>query len=184
MAKKIIAILIAALTGPFAMALGITALIIVGVVVGVVIIGGMEDAKLQKLQAEKAAAVQASKGPPPPQRVLAEPEDGPSPFAPRYVSLGEEILSPLPGKNRVLQIEIDLVTQRGQFAEDLLIDQKIPLRALVLSMLSEMTVENATAADATQALAEKLKRAINAALWPKNSIAPVERVLIKKYYVQ
>ena len=84
----------------------------------------------------------------------------------------------------MLQTEIDLVTQRGQLSEDLLIANRIPLRALTLSILSELTVEQATADDATQALAAKLKKAINAALRPANSVTPVERVLIKKFYVQ
>lgn len=184
MVKKIIAAVIAALTGPFAMALGISALVVVGVAVGFIISANMEAARLEQQRAEKAAAALALKGPEPPQRVLEPPDDAPDPFAPRYVSLGEEILSPLPGKNRVLITEIDLVTQRGENAEYLLFSERVPLRALALSMLSELTVEQATAPDANIAIAEKLKQAINAILLPKNGIAPVERVLIKKYYVQ
>jgi flagellar basal body-associated protein FliL len=98
--------------------------------------------------------------------------------------LGEEILSPLPGKGRVLQIQVDLVTLRGQLAEDLLTAKRVPLRALTLSILSELTVEEATAADASQMIAEKLKQAVNATLRPKNGVTPVQQVLIKKYYVQ
>ena len=183
MVKKILAAVIAGLTGPFAMAFAISILVIVGIVAGFVIAGNMEEAKLQKLQAEKAAAEAALKGPPPPQRVV-DTNEGPSPFDPRYVSLGEEILSPLPGKGRVLQIDIDLVTLRGQLAEDLLTAERIPLRALALSILSELTIEEATAEDASQVIAGKLMQAVNAALRPKNGVTPVQRVLIKKYYVQ
>lgn len=184
MVKKILAAVIAALTGPFAMALGISALVVVGVAVGFIISANMEAAQLAKKQAEKAAAAEALKGPTPPQRVVAPPDDAPNPFEPRYVSLGEEILSPLPGKGRVLITEIELVTQRGENAEYLLFSERVPLRAYVLSILSEMTVEQVTAPDANQMIADKLKRAINNLLQPKNGIAPVERVLIKKYYVQ
>ncbi len=184
MVKKILAAVIAALTGPFAMALGISALVIVGVVVGFFISANMEASQLARQQAQKAAAAEALKGPEPPQRVVQEPSDGPNPFEPRYVSLGEEIMSPLPGKGRVLIIEIDLVTQRGENAEYLLSSERVPLRALVMSILSELTVEQATAADAGQVISAKLKQAINATLFPKNGIAPVERILIKKYFVQ
>ena len=183
MAKKIIAALIAAVTGPFAMAFGLIVLVIIGISIGFVISDSMEQSKIEKVKAEKAAAAEALKAPLPPQRVPA-PEEGPNPFEHRYVSLGEEILSPLPGKARVLQIELDLVTQRGESAEELLTTKRIPMRALVLSILSELTVEQATAADASQAIAAKLKAAINAALQPTYGLNPVERILIKKYYVQ
>ena len=183
MVKKIIAAVIAGLTGPFAMAFAISMLLIGGIAAGFLVAGNMEQAKLQKIKAEKAAAEEALKGPPPPQRVV-DTTEGPSPFEPRYVSLGEEILSPLPGKGRVLQIEIDLVTLRGQLSEDLLTAERIPLRTLALSILSELTIEEATAIDASQAIAEKLKQAVNAAIRPKNGVTPVQRVLIKKYYVQ
>ncbi len=183
MVKNLINAFMAILRGPFVMALGLLALLLVGVAVGTLISASMETSKQEKIKAEKAAAEAALKPPPPPQRVQ-QPDEGPSPFKPRYVSLGEEILSPLPGKGRVLQTEIDLVTQRGQLSEDLLIANRIPLRALTLSILSELTVEQATADDATQVLAAKLKKAINASLRPANSVTPVERVLIKKFYVQ
>ena len=111
-------------------------------------------------------------------------DDGPDPFEPRYVSLGEEILSPLPGKNRVLITEIDLITQRGENGEYLLFSERVPLRALVLSILSELTVEQATAPDAKQAIGARITKAINAVILPKSGIAPVERILFKKYYVQ
>ena len=183
MVKNLIAAFMAALKGPFAMALALLALLFIGIEVGAIIVASMDDAQLQQKKAEKIPAAEALKPPPPPQRVLQE-DEGPSPFEPRYVSLGEEILSPLPGKGRVLQTEIDLVTQRGQPSEDLLAANRIPLRALTIAILSELTVEQATATDATQVIAEKLKAAINATLRPANSITPVERVLIKKYYVQ
>jgi len=184
MVKKILAAVIAALTGPFAMALGISLLVVIGVAVGFIISANMDAARVEKQKAEKAAAAEALKGPAPPQRVVEPPSDGPSPFEPRYVSLGEEILSPLPGKGRVLITEVELVTQRGENAELLLTSERVPLRAFVLSILSEMTIDQATAPDARQATADKLKQAINALLQPKSGIAPVERVLIKKYFVQ
>jgi hypothetical protein len=51
-------------------------------------------------------------------------------------------------------------------------------------MLSELTIEQATAEDASQAIAEKLKQAVNATMQPSNGVTPVQQVLIKKYYVQ
>ena len=183
MVKKIIAAVLAGLTGPFAIAFALTALLLMGIAVGMLLSDNMEAAKLERIKAEKAASAEAQKPPPPPQRVLA-PDEGPNPFEARYVSLGEEILSPLPGKARVLQIEIDLVTQRGESAEELLTVKRVPIRALVLSILSELTVEEATASDASQVITEKLKEAINTFLRPNYSVNPVERVLIKKYYVQ
>lgn len=83
MVKKILAAIIAALTGPFAMAFAILALVLVGGVVGFIISGNMEAARVAKIKAEKAAAAEALKGPEPPKRVVEPPDDGPNPFEPR-----------------------------------------------------------------------------------------------------
>jgi len=147
MVPKIIAALKAFITGPFALSLGMALLIMIGIAIGALVAAKMDEAAIQKQQAAKAAAEEAAKPPPPPQRVV-QADEGPNPFEPLYVSLGEEILSPLPGKSRVLLIELELMTMRGKLSEDLLKEKRIPLRAQALSILSELTVAEAQAEDA------------------------------------
>ena len=50
MVKKIIAAVIAGLTGPFAMAFAISMLLIGGIAAGFLVAGNMEQAKLQKIK--------------------------------------------------------------------------------------------------------------------------------------
>ena len=183
MVPKIIAALKAFITGPFALSLGIALLVMTGIAIGSLVAIKMDEAALQKQLAAKAAAEEAAKPPPPPQRVI-DTDDSPNPFEPLYVSLGEEIMSPLPGKGRVLLIELELMTMRGKLSEDLLKENRIPLRAQTLSLLSELTVAEALADDAQQKIAEKIMQAINKNLKNKLNVAPVQQVMIKRYYVQ
>ena len=183
MVPKIIAALKAFIGGPFALSLGIAILVLIGIAVGTLVTAQMDAAATQKKEAQQAAALEAAKPPPPPQRVV-QPEDGPNPFEPLYVSLGEEIMSPLPGKSRVLLIEIELMTMRGKLSEDLLKDKRIPLRAQTLSILSELTVEDVKRDDAQQMISEKIKNAINYTLKNNLNVAPVQQVMIKRFYVQ
>jgi len=183
MVPKIIAALKAFITGPFALSLGMALLVMIGVGIGALVAVKMDEAALQKQQAAKAAAEEAAKPPPPPQRVV-QADEGPNPFEPLYVSLGDEILSPLPGRSRVLLIELELMTMRGKLSEDLLKEKRIPLRAQALSILSELTVAEAQAEDAQQKIAEKIMSAINQTLKNNLNVAPVQQVLIKRYYVQ
>jgi len=183
MVPKIIAALKAFITGPFALSLGMALLVIIGVAIGSLVAVKMDEAALQKQKAAKAAAEEAAKPPPPPQRVV-QTDEGPNPFEPLYVSLGEEILSPLPGRSRVLLIELELMTMRGKLSEDLLKEKRIPLRAQALSILSELTVAEAQAEDAQQKIAERIMSAINKTLKNNLNVAPVQQVLIKRYYVQ
>jgi flagellar basal body-associated protein FliL len=183
MVPKIIAALKAFITGPFALSLGMALLIMIGIAIGALVAAKMDEAAIQKQQAAKAAAEEAAKPPPPPQRVV-QADEGPNPFEPLYVSLGEEILSPLPGKSRVLLIELELMTMRGKLSEDLLKEKRIPLRAQALSILSELTVAEAQAEDAQQKIAEKIMSEINKTLKNNLNVAPVQQVLIKRYYVQ
>ena len=183
MVPKIIAALKAFIGGPFALSLGMALLVIIGIAIGAIVAVKMDEAALQKQQAAKAAAEEAAKPPPPPQRVV-QADEGPSPFEPLYVSLGEEILSPLPGRGRVLLIELELMTMRGKLSEDLLKEKRIPLRAQALAILSELTVAEAQAEDAQQKIAEKIMNAINQTLKNNLNVAPVQQVLIKRYYVQ
>jgi len=183
MVPKIIAALKAFITGPFALSLGMALLVMIGVGIGALVVVKMDEAALQKQQAAKAAAEEAAKPPPPPQRVV-QADEGPNPFEPLYVSLGDEILSPLPGRSRVLLIELELMTMRGKLSEDLLKEKRIPLRAQALSILSELTVAEAQAEDAQQKIAEKIMSAINQTLKNNLNVAPVQQVLIKRYYVQ
>ena len=183
MVPKIIAALKAFITGPFALSLGMALLVMIGVGIGALVVVKMDEAALQKQQAAKAAAEEAAKPPPPPQRVV-QADEGPNPFEPLYVSLGDEILSPLPGRSRVLLIELELMTMRGKLSEDLLKEKRIPLRAQTLSILSELTVAEAQAENAQQKIAEKIMSAINQTLKNNLNVAPVQQVLIKRYYVQ
>ena len=183
MVQKIIEALKAFIKGPFALTVGMALLVIIGIAIGVVVLAQMDEAAIQKKRAEIAAAAEAAKPPPPPQKVV-QTEEGPNPFEPLYVSLGEEIMSPLPGKGRVLLIEIELMTMRGPLSEDLLKTNKIPLRAQTLSILSELTLEDVKKDDAQQALAEKIKNAINLTLKNRLNVAPVQQVMIKRFYVQ
>ena len=183
MVPKIIAALKAFITGPFALSLGMALLVMIGVGIGALVVVKMDEAALQKQQAAKAAAEEAAKPPPPPQRVV-QADEGPNPFEPLYVSLGDEILSPLPGRSRVLLIELELMTMRGKLSEDLLKEKRIPLRAQALSILSELTVAEAQAEDAQQKIADKIMSAINQTLKNNLNVAPVQQVLIKRYYVQ
>ncbi len=183
MVQKIIEALKAFIRGPFALALGMALLVIIGIVVGLVVVAQMDEAALQKKQAEIAAAAEAAKPPPPPQRVV-QADEGPNPFEPLYVSLGEEIMSPLPGKGRVLLIELELMTMRGPLSEELLKDKKIPLRAQALAILSELTVEDVKKDDAQQMIADKIKNAINMSLKDRLNVTPVQQVIIKRFYVQ
>ena len=183
MVPKIIEAIKAFIRGPFALSLGMAILVMIGVVIGALVVNQMDEAALQKKQAQQAAAAEAAKPPPPPQRVV-QADEGPSPFDPLYVSLGEEILSPLPGKNRVLLIELELMTMRGKQSEDLLKDKKIPLRAQTLAILSELTVEDVKRDDAQQMIAEKIMSAINSSLKTNLNVAPVQQVIVKRFYVQ
>ena len=183
MVPKIIEALKAFIRGPFALSLGMALLVIMGVAIGALVSSQMEEAAIQKKQAEKAAAEEAAKPPKPPQRVV-DTDDGPNPFEPLYVSLGEEIMSPLPGKGRVLLIEIDLMTMRGKLSEDLLKDKRIPLRAQTIAILSELTVEDVKREDAQQVISDKIMNAINLTLKTRLNVAPVQQVLIKRFYVQ
>lgn len=183
MVPKIIAALKAFIGGPFALSLGITLLVLIGIAIGALVAAQMDAAAIQKKQAQQTAAIEAAKPPPTPQRVV-QAEDGPNPFEPLYVSLGEEIMSPLPGKGRVLLIEIELMTMRGKLSEDLLKDKRIPLRAQTLSLLSELTVDDVKRDDAQQMISEKIKNAINYTLKNNLNVAPVQQVMIKRFYVQ
>ena len=183
MVPKIIAALKAFIRGPFALSLGMALLVLIGMAIGALVMAQMDAAALKKQQDEKAAAEEAAKPPPPPQRVIQE-DAGPNPFEPLYVSLGEEIISPLPGKGRALLIELELVTLRGPLSEDLLKEKRIPLRAQTLALLSELTVEDVKRDDAQQMIADKIMNAINFTLKNNLNVAPVQRVLIKRFYVQ
>ena len=183
MVPKIIAALKAFIRGPFALSLGMAFLVLIGIAIGAIVMDQMDAASLQKKQAEKAAAEEAAKPPPPPQRVVKE-DDGPNPFEPLYVSLGEEIISPLPGKGRALLIELELMTMRGPLSEELLKEKRIPLRAQTLAILSELTIEDVKRDDAQQLISDKIMNAINLTLKNKLNVAPVQQVLIKRFYVQ
>jgi flagellar basal body-associated protein FliL len=183
MVQTILAKVKAALTGPFAIAIGMLLLVAIGGGVGYVVANQMIKAEEKKKAELKAAEEAAKRGPPKPERVpLAD--EGPNPFEPRYITLGEEFISNLPQKGRALIIEVGMVTLKGEKAEKTLSDERIPLRAHTMAMISEMTVAQATAEDAQEKLAERLHRALNAEMRKKTGADLIDKVFIKRYYVQ
>lgn len=180
MVKRILSAVIAALTSPFSLAFYAMLLVAIGLGVGWFVALRMDQAEQRRKAAERAAL----RGPEPPQRV-PDPPPGDNPFEPRYISLGDEILSNLPGRRRALMTEIDLMTQRGPQAEDKLRTHRLRLRALAIAVLSELTVEDATRPDAPQLIAERLKRALNDELRPESfGVNLVDQVLVKRLFVQ
>jgi flagellar basal body-associated protein FliL len=81
-------------------------------------------------------------------------------------------------------VQVSLQTRRGQKGEDLLKEQKMPLRALALHLLSEVTVEEAKRPDAQAMLAERLMKAMNTELDDTYNIKPIDAILLTRYYVQ
>ena len=184
MIKRILSVVIAAFTGPFALAIYAALLVAVGLGIGWVLAMRMEEAEIKRKAAEKAAIEAALRGPEPPQRVPDHPP-GANPFEPLYISLGDEILSNLPGRRRALITEIDLMTQRGPDAADKLRLHRLRLRALALGLLSELTVEEATRTDAPQVIAERLKQVLNQELRPESmGVNLIDQVLVKRLFVQ
>jgi len=175
--------ILAALTSPFAIALGCFLAISAGGGAGYLIYQSVTKAQQIKMQAEKEVAEAALKPPPLPQKVPAEPP-GEDPFAARYIELGEEMMVNLPQKGRVMLVQVSLQTRRGQKGEDLLKEQKMPLRALALHLLSEVTVEEAKRPDAQAMLAERLMKAMNTELDDNYNIKPIDAILLTRYYVQ
>jgi len=184
MVKRILAAVISALTGPFALAIYGAILLAIGLVIGWVVNARMEEAEMKRKAAERAALEAALRGPLPPQRV-PDPPAGENPFEPRYVSLGDEILSNLPGRRRALMTEIDIMTQRGPDAEDKLRLHRLRLRALAIAVLSELTVEEATRPDAPQKIAERLKTVLNNELRGESfGVNLIDQVLVKRLFIQ
>jgi flagellar basal body-associated protein FliL len=171
------------LTGPLAIALLVVTLLFGGVAGGVVIAGRMEAAEKKRQQDAREAAQAALRGPPKPERVPLV-ESGSNPFAPRYVPLGEPLHSNFIERNRVLIVEISLVTQRGEKAEALMQAEKLPMRARTLALLSEFPLAVATREDGSRELARLLREALNAQLQVKSGFAPVDEVMLTRYYVQ
>ena len=70
MVPKIIAALKAFIGGPFALSLGITLLVLLGIAIGTLVAAQMDAAAIQKKQAQQTAAIEAAMPPPTPQRVV------------------------------------------------------------------------------------------------------------------
>lgn len=183
MVQTILANIKKALTGPFAIAIGMLLLVAVGGGIGYVVANQMIKAEEVKKAAQKAAEEAAKRGPEKPKLVPLENE-GPNPFAPRYITLGDEFISNLPQRGRALIVEIGLMTKKGEKAEKYLTDERIPLRALTMAMISELTVAQATAEDAQDKLAARLLTGLNRTIRQKVGADLIDQVLIKRYYVQ
>jgi len=174
--------LLAALMTPFACAAYGALLLIAGVAAGLVIDDKLTEAAARK-KAEAQAAMIAAARALVPERVPA-PVEAESPFKPRYISLGEEIMHGFREPKRALLLEVTLMTQRGDLAEKLIADKRVPLRALVLAFLSEFPVATAAAPGGQQELAARLKTALNAELRAQTGLAPIDAVLLTRYFVQ
>lgn len=183
MVQTILAKIKAALTGPFAIAIGMLLLVAIGGGIGYVVANQLIAAE-EKKKAEIKAAEEAAKRPPPKPERVPLVDEGPNPFEPRYITLGEEFISNLPQKGRALIVEVGIVTLKGEKAEKTLSDDRIPLRAHTMAMISEMTVAQATAEDAQEKLAERLHKALNAEMRRKTGADLIDKVFIKRYYVQ
>ena len=129
MVGKIIAGLIAAIKSPFSIALGLV-LLMAGAGVGGFFWGKRQEAiERQKVADAKAAAEKAAIAHIPVK--VPQPEDGPDPWMPRYIPLGEEFTTNFREKKRVLIVEVTVVTRKGKKAEESLRNRVIPLRARV-----------------------------------------------------
>ena len=73
---------------------------------------------------------------------------------------------------------------KGEKAEKTLADDRIPLRAHTMAIISEMTVAQATAENAQEQLAERLLKALNEEMRKKTGATLIDKVFIKRYYVQ
>ncbi len=175
--------ILAALTGPFAIAFGGTICLLIGLAAGLFIADKMEAAEQLRKKIEKQAAEDALKPPPLPQLVREEP-DGPSPFEPLYVSLGDEMMSNLPARGRALLTDIALMTQRGPLAEQMMKSEVMPLRAMALSLISELSLDTATSPDGSKIMAARMLAAMNVYLRGRYNITPIDAVLVKSFYVQ
>ena len=183
MVQTILAKIKAALTGPLAIAIGMLLLVGIGGGVGYVVANMMIKAEEKKKAELKAAEEEAKRGPPKPQLVPLG-DEGPNPFEPRYITLGDEFISNLPQKGRAIIAEVGIVTMKGEKAEKTLADDRIPLRAHTMAIISEMTVAQATAENAQEQLAERLLKALNEEMRKKTGATLIDKVFIKRYYVQ
>jgi flagellar basal body-associated protein FliL len=174
--------IVAALKTPFALATFAALLLVAGAAAGLFAAGKMAEAEARKIAQAKAAAAAAARAHIP-ERVPAPPESE-DPFKPRYVSLGEEILHGFREPKRALVLEVTLMTQRGDLAEKLIAEKRVPLRALVLANLSEFPVAIAAAPGGQQELSNRLKAALNAELRAQTGFAPIDAVLLTRYFVQ
>ena len=77
---------------------------------------------------------------------------------------------------RALIVEIGVMTKKGEKAEKYLTDERIPLRALTMAMISELTVAQATAEDAQDKLAARLLTGLNTAVRQKAGADLIDQV--------
>lgn len=182
MVGKIIAGLIAAIKSPFSIALGLV-LMMAGAAAGGFFFAKRQDAiERQKAAEAKAAAEKAAKAHIPVK--VPQPEDGPDPWMPRYIPLGEEFTTNFREKKRVLIVEVTVVTRKGKKAEDSLRARVIPLRARVDALLSVFPYDQAVSEDGSRLLGEHLKNGLNQTLRADLGISPVEDVLITHLFIQ
>lgn len=182
MVGKIIGGLLAFIRSPFALALGLVILMAAGAAGGFLWGKRMEAVERQKIAAAKAEAEKAARAHIPVK--VPQPDEGPDPFIPRYVPLGEEFTINFREKKRVLIVEVSMMTRKGPKVEQSLKSRVIPLRARIDALLSIFPYDQAVSEDGVKLMSDHLRAGLNQSLRAELGISPVEEVLITRLFIQ
>jgi flagellar basal body-associated protein FliL len=182
MVGKILGALVAAIKSPFSLALGLVLLIAAGGVGGFFWAKRAEVIAKQKVEEARKAAEIAARAHIPVK--VPQPDEGPDPFVPRYIPLGEEFTTSFREKKRVLIVQLTLVTRKGPKVEDSLKARVLPLRARVDALLSIFPYDKAVTDDGPRLISEHLRAGLNDTLRADLGINPVEDVLITQLFIQ
>jgi flagellar basal body-associated protein FliL len=182
MVGKILGALVAAIKSPFSLALGLVLLIAAGGVGGFFWAKRAEVIEKQKIEEARKAAEIAARAHIPVK--VPQPDEGPDPFVPRYIPLGEEFTINFREKKRVLIVQLTLVTRKGPKVEDSLKARVLPLRARVDALLSIFPYDKAVTDDGPRLISEHIRAGLNDTLRADLGINPIEDVLITQLFIQ
>ena len=182
MVGKIIGGLLAFIKSPFALAFGLVILMAGGAAGGFFWGKRMEAIERQKIAEAKLAAEIAAKAHIPVK--VPQPDEGPDPFAPRYVQLGEEFTINFREKKRVFIVEVTMMTRKGPKVEESLKTRVIPLRARIDALLSIFPYDQAVSDDGVKLMSEHLRTGLNQSLRAELGINPIEDILITRLFIQ
>lgn len=182
MVGKILGALVAAIKSPFTLALGLFLLIAAGGVGGFFWAKRSEVIEKQKAEDARKAAEMAARAHIPVR--VPQADDGPDPFIPRYIPLGEEFTINFREKKRVFIVQVTIVTRKGPKVEDSLKARVLPLRARVDALLSIFSYDKAVSDDGLRLLSDHLRAGLNQTLRADLGINPVEDVLITQLFIQ